>query len=66
MANFLEDKNRRVIPNWRSFNKTSHLGELDSFNIKNNAIRILMKKFISMMLVDNMIQDFMRKVLVYQ
>lgn len=32
MASFLEDKNRRVIPNWRSFNKTSHLGELDSFN----------------------------------
>ena len=40
MANFLEDKNRRVIPNWRSFNKTSHLGELDSFNIKNNISRI--------------------------
>jgi tetratricopeptide (TPR) repeat protein len=33
MANFLEDKNRRVIPNWRSFNKTSHLGELNSFNV---------------------------------
>ena len=40
MANFLEDKNRRVIPNWRSFNKTSHLGELDSFNIKNNIRRV--------------------------
>lgn len=32
MANFIQVKDRRVIPNWRSFNKTSHLGELNSIN----------------------------------
>lgn len=30
MANIFENKDRRVIPNWRSFKKTSILGELDS------------------------------------
>ena len=29
MANFFENKDRRVIPNWRSFKKTAMLGELD-------------------------------------
>lgn len=29
MANFFEIKDRRVIPNWRSFRKTVMLGELD-------------------------------------
>ncbi len=31
MANLFIDKERRVIPNWRSFGKTSVLGELNSF-----------------------------------
>lgn len=31
MANLFIDKDRRVIPNWRSFGKTSVLGELNSF-----------------------------------
>ncbi len=31
MANLFEHKDRRVIPNWRSFNKTTLLGELNSF-----------------------------------
>ena len=31
MANLFIDKDRRVIPNWRSFGKTSVLGELTSF-----------------------------------
>lgn len=30
MANIFENKDRRVIPNWRSFKKTAVLGELDS------------------------------------
>lgn len=30
MANIFENKDRRVIPNWRSFKKTAILGELDS------------------------------------
>lgn len=29
MANFFENKDRRVVPNWRSFQKTAMLGELD-------------------------------------
>lgn len=35
MANIFENKDRRVVPNWRSFRKTSVLGELDSINLKN-------------------------------
>lgn len=35
MANIFENKDRRVIPNWRSFNKTFRLGELNSPH-KNN------------------------------
>lgn len=31
MANIFENKDRRVIPNWRSFKKTAVLGELDNF-----------------------------------
>jgi hypothetical protein len=31
LANLFIDKDRRVIPNWRSFGKTSVLGELTSF-----------------------------------
>ena len=29
MASFRELQTRNVIPNWRSYNKTSQLGELD-------------------------------------
>lgn len=35
MANLFEHKDRRVIPNWRSFGKTTTLGELNSFQIEN-------------------------------
>lgn len=34
MANLFEHKDRRVIPNWRSFGKTIILGELNSFQIQ--------------------------------
>ena len=34
MANLFEHKDRRVIPNWRSFGKTTTLGELNSFQIE--------------------------------
>lgn len=33
MANLFEHKDRRVIPNWRSFGKTTSLGELNSFQV---------------------------------
>ncbi len=33
MANLFEHKDRRVIPNWRSFGKTTTLGELNSFQL---------------------------------
>jgi len=37
LANIILDKERRLIPNWRSFGKTTVLGELNSFsNIKSN------------------------------
>ncbi|HBV15267.1 tetratricopeptide repeat protein [Chryseobacterium carnipullorum] len=32
MANLFEQEDRRVIPNWRSFEKTISLGELDALN----------------------------------
>jgi tetratricopeptide (TPR) repeat protein len=35
LANIFENKDRRVIPNWRSFRKTANLGELD--NIKKQS-----------------------------
>ncbi len=38
MANLLENKERRVVPNWRSFNKTVQLGELNSFRSKERFI----------------------------
>lgn len=34
MANLFEHKDRRVVPNWRSFGKTTVLGELNSFQLK--------------------------------
>lgn len=33
MANFIDLKDRRVVPNWRSFGTTTVLGELNSFQI---------------------------------
>lgn len=38
MANLFEHKDRRVVPNWRSFGKTTTLGELNSFQIDNGLI----------------------------
>lgn len=35
MANLFEHKDRRVIPNWRSFGKSTTLGELNSFQVEN-------------------------------
>ena len=36
MANLFEHKDRRVIPNWRSFGKTTTLGELNSFQLESS------------------------------
>ena len=36
MANLFEHKDRRVVPNWRSFGKTTTLGELNSFQIESS------------------------------
>lgn len=38
MANLFEHKDRRVIPNWRSFGKTTVLGELNSFQINSQFL----------------------------
>lgn len=38
MANLFEHKDRRVIPNWRSFGKTTILGELNSFQINSEFV----------------------------
>lgn len=38
MANLFEHKDRRVIPNWRSFGKTTILGELNSFQINSEFL----------------------------
>ena len=35
MANLFEHKDRRVVPNWRSFGKSTLLGELNSVQIEN-------------------------------
>lgn len=37
MANLFEHKDRRVVPNWRSFEKTIMLGELNSFQIQSGT-----------------------------
>ncbi len=37
MANVLEDRERHVIPNWRSFGKTTILGELNSLETENST-----------------------------
>jgi len=39
MANLFEHEDRRVIPNWRSFDKTISLGELSTLNNVNNFIK---------------------------
>ena len=38
MANLFEHKDRRVIPNWRSFGQTTVLGELNSFQINSQFL----------------------------
>ena len=35
MANLFEHKDRRVVPSWRSFGKSTMLGELNSFQVEN-------------------------------
>lgn len=40
MANLFEHKDRRVIPNWRSFGKTTTLGELNSFQINSSSLQL--------------------------
>ncbi len=39
MANLFLHKDRRVVPNWRSFGKTTVLGELNSFQQENSIQR---------------------------
>src|SRR6056297_1693658 len=44
MAIFFENTDRNVIPNWRGFEKTVHLGELKSFrSAKSSAFRMFKK-----------------------
>lgn len=40
MANLFEHKDRRVVPNWRSFGKTTVLGELNSFQLSKEILPI--------------------------
>ena len=40
MANLFEHKDRRVIPNWRSFGKTTILGELNSFQNEKLSLQL--------------------------
>lgn len=50
MAAIIEEKERRVIPNWRSFGTTVSLGELSSYSSNSNDFPILS--------VDSYIRDF--------
>ena len=50
MAAIIEEKERQVIPNWRSFTTTASLGELNANSLDSNASPILS--------VDPYIQDF--------
>lgn len=50
MAAIIEEKERRVIPNWRSFKTTASLGELNSNSLNSNDIPLLS--------VDSYIRDF--------
>src|ERR1700733_7661871 len=49
MASFVENKERRVIPNWRDFNRTAKLGELnDNSKISNSSFDTsYIKKYIA-------------------
>lgn len=40
MANLFSSEDRRVVPNWRSFGKTTVLGELDSFQLERREQRL--------------------------
>lgn len=52
MANIFENKDRRVIPNWRSFKKTAVLGELDNIGqVNKQPIRSLIS-------IDEYIEDW--------
>jgi tetratricopeptide (TPR) repeat protein len=51
MATFFENKDRRVIPNWRSFNKTVMLGELDVPSISIPKVDVSLN-------IDSYIEDF--------
>lgn len=50
MAAIIEEKERRVIPNWRSFRTTASLGELDAISLTQNDLPILS--------IDSYIRDF--------
>lgn len=50
MAAINEEKERRVIPNWRSFVTTASLGELNASTLKNSYIPVLS--------IDSYIHDF--------
>jgi tetratricopeptide (TPR) repeat protein len=52
VANIFENKDRRVIPNWRSFKKTAVLGELDSFDLE------LKKSTPSIITIEDYIEDW--------
>lgn len=51
MATIFENKDRRVIPNWRSFKKTANLGELDRIEIRG-------QKFPIKLSIDSYIDDY--------
>jgi len=53
VANIFENKDRRVIPNWRSFKKTAVLGELD-----NNIGRVNKQPIRSLISIDEYIEDW--------
>lgn len=48
MANFFKDRDRRVIPNWRSYGKTTVLGELSSFqlNAPDNILEVGIDEYV--------------------
>ncbi len=50
MAAIIEEKDRRVIPNWRSFGTTASLGELNANSLNSNDLPVLS--------VDSYIRDF--------
>lgn len=52
MANIFENKDRRVIPNWRSFKKTAVLGELDNSGLEPR------KSITSIITIEDYIEDW--------